>query len=221
MLASALLAAVAFLLIFWRYEQIFFAPEEITMMTQVTPEADAEMRRVRAWNWMYGYALFGGILSAALSATEGAARRSLIRLLAGLVVGALLGALFGWGAGYAASVIYSGNFLEVDPMIRTMLFQACAWVVLGIGVGLATAAPAGSMRVIGKAVLGAVLGGLISAMLYPILAAYLFPTDHSDRVVPAGLGNRLFWVGLTSGLMGLLLGWQGSTLPETSSPEYR
>jgi hypothetical protein len=60
------------------------------------------------------------------------------------------------------------------------------------------------MRTAALGTLGGLLAGALAAMLHTFLAAWLFPAVITEVVIPSGDANRLAWLSLGSGLVGLV-----------------
>jgi hypothetical protein len=78
--------------------------------------------------------------------------------------------------------------------------------ILGGGVGLGVGTSCG--RRLGAAAIcllaGALAGGL-SGMVYPFSAGVLLPSMRTEVLIPAEPLNRLLWIGVSSGLLGLIV----------------
>ena len=77
--------------------------------------------------------------------------------------------------------------------------------LLGMGVGLAMGIPRRHFRKIAEEAIAGALGGVLAAVLYPVAASLLLPTAGTDLLIPAGTGNRVLWLGISSGVLGLVV----------------
>jgi hypothetical protein len=99
--------------------------------------------------------------------------------------------------------------MDIDLLMQTTLMFAASWLLLGLGAGISLGIVALSGHALVRATVGAALGGLLAGLMYPLAAAFVFPVDATDRAVPGGVENRLFWSILAFVLIGAVAVWQG------------
>jgi hypothetical protein len=177
------------------------------------PSELSAKHRIMYANTAVVYGLFGGIVAAFFAVAEGAARRSAGYALVGALLGLVIGAVFGALGGGVGQFIQMSTEPAVDRMVKTMMVHAAGWSITGLGVGLGFAIASWRGKIIGLAVLGGIVAGGVSALLFSILAGLLFTGFNTDLVVPAGSGARLFWFVLTSSLMAIVVGGLRGTRP--------
>lgn len=132
-------------------------------------------------------------------------------LAAGIVLGAVCAALGGY---LESGLLIKIEKLTLDPMIRTMLGHAVAWLVLGVGVAIAATLSVSNWNAKLTAVGRCSGGALTAAVLYTPLAAILFQLQRSDLTIPEGTGNKLLFLGLAAVSM---LGMLGSLLAQSTA----
>lgn len=193
-----------------------------------SPEQLAAVRRAEFGNVAFVFAVFGAIVSAGFVVTEGIARKRPVFAALGLLVAAGLGGAFGAGAGAAVKIAYEYPLPDSwddwirNPnfpfqMVKTMAVHGIGWGIVGLGIGLGLALPTGRARVFFRAPFAALIGGMISALVYGFVVALLFKTAQTDLMVPRGTWNRLAWFLVTAGLMGLVVGGLGKS-PKATLP---
>ena len=170
-------------------------------------------RRLLAQRWDYTncsatVGLIGLLASGAFGVAEGAARRSWRGAIVGLVFGSFVCAVAGAGAGWLGRYVWDWVAPNLDEIPRGMLLQAMMWGSLGTVVGFSMALPTRRVAVMLRCAFATALAGLVSAMLFGILAAHFFPLENIALVVPRG-NSRILWTVLTTALMGVLGGWYG------------
>ncbi|MEX2120305.1 MAG: hypothetical protein WD847_11980 [Pirellulales bacterium] len=213
MVAAALAGVLVWLLV-QQFTPVFGPTSEGgPATTEMPPTAQLSASHgIKYGNTAVVYGLFGGIVAAFFAVAEGAARRSAGYAVVGVLLGLLSGAVFGaLGAG-------AGRFIEttepsVERMVKTMMMHAAGWSITGLGVGLGFTIASWRGKTIGLAVLGGVVAGGVSGLLFPILAGLLFTGSNTDQIVPAGSGARLFWFVLTASLMAIVVGGLRGTRP--------
>jgi hypothetical protein len=156
-------------------------------------------------NTAFVYGLLGCITAAFFAVAEGVARRSAGYAVVGVLLGMVSGAVFGALGGAAAQYIEPAQ-INVGRMVRTILMHGAGWSITGLGVGLGCTLPSWRWKTTGLAVLGGIVGGAVSALLFCTLAGLLFSGFNTDLAVPAGSGPRLFWFVLTASLMAIVVG---------------
>lgn len=162
-------------------------------------------------NTALSVAILGGVAGGILGLAAGLRRRTFAATAGGLTGGVLLGSAFGGLGGLVE--LYLGNSLwplEFERTFKTMATHSTAFLIAGVGIGLAAGLAARRVR----HSLGVVLGAaLIAGLVYPGVAAAAFPVSHTDAVVPREFGPLLLWTVMPIALMGLALGRTKPTPP--------
>jgi hypothetical protein len=209
---SALLGGAVVWWLVQAYDPVFGLPEEMSQLNMYSPaeklrERDAAQKVADLHNAMAALGLFGMLVGGALALGEGVARRSLKTALAGTVLCASVGALFGSLAGLLGhfAYLYYLPVQDVSDLAKTIRVQVVMLGVLGGGAGLGLGMLGASRRSVLTCLPAGVLGGVLAGMLYPFLTANFLPVAFTELVIPRGAGNRLLWIGLTAGLLGLTI----------------
>ena len=209
-LAAGVLAFVV-LLGMARYGIAFRVPESVSRIEyreRLTSDELAivrEARRKQAYqNTALTVAVFGAVVAGLLGMAAGASRKSILAssggLFGGTVVGAGAGALGGVVDLYALEWLWPMAF---DHSYKAMVGHSAAFLIAGIGIGAAAGLAARQV----PQMLGVVLAAaLIAGLIYPGVAAALFPEFNTDAAVPEGALALLLWMILPAGLMGLAIG---------------
>ncbi len=194
-----------------RYGTAFGLPSEVELIRgQRMPTLEEERiidaaERVQSYqNTVLSVAILGGVAGAALGLAVGLRSRTVTATAGGLIGGAILGAAFGAAGGFvelfAAYRLWEFDFART---FKTMMAHSAAFLISGVGIGLA--AGLATRRV--RHSLGVVLAAaFIAGLVYPGLAAAVFPISNTDAVVPGELGPLLMWTVMPVALMGLALG---------------
>ena len=119
-----------------------------------------------------------------------------------LLVAIPVGAVGGFAAGLAGGLVYRGPLGDLADNVK---LQVVMLGLLGLGVGLALGIPRRHVRKIAAAAIAGALGGLLAAVLYPVATSLLLPSAGTDLLIPAGTGNRVLWLGISSGVLGLVV----------------
>lgn len=198
--------ACAWFAISQRIDFEYLPPEIIGVMGRPTPEEQVRIyAAVRARDLRTAATSFA-ILGTALGSLIGLAvglGRSKAAAVAGLASGLVAGAICG-AAGGAAGQLLLGQLgrVKADPILRTTAAVEIAFAITGIGVGVAAGIASRRAAPLLVAVAAAFIGGLI----YPLLAAALFPTLPTDKVVPWQDEPLLVWAMVPAGIIGLAVG---------------
>lgn len=208
----AVLGALAAWLLVERFHGIITMPEEIAaLQSQVMGNQDVARRveearqTARDRNTVLAIGLLGVSIAGALGFGEGLARKSVRAALAAGGLGIALGALFG-GLGGLLDIILGPRLSRIhslDPMHRTVILHAIAFVLVGLAAGAAAGLSSRRVAIIRRRSIAGALGGVLAALLYSPTAALLFRMENSDLPVPNGSWNRLYWAALASVLMAL------------------
>jgi hypothetical protein len=210
-LAIGVAAGVAAFVAIGRYGASFQLPPEIRRLAaQERPTLEewalinaAEIKQTYQ-NTALSVAILGGVAGAFLGLAAGLRRRTFRASTGGMVGGVLLGAAFGAAGGllelYVAYWLWPMDF---ERTFKTMATHSIAFLAIGAGIGLAAGLTA---RRVGAS-LGVILAAsLIAGLVYPGLAAAMFPIANTDAVVPRTFGPLLLWTVMPLALMGLALG---------------
>jgi hypothetical protein len=173
--------------------------------------------KVDRQNAMLEFAYFGALVTGMIAVGDGIARRSLKPGLVAVPVGAAGGC----AAGLFGSLAYQA--FGIGPradLADTVGVQAVTLGVLGIGVGLALGLSGKSLRNVVVSGVAGMLAGVLAGVLYPVAISLLMPTASTDSLIPKGEVTRMFWIGTSAGLLGLIVagtarrrGWR--TQPNT------
>ncbi|MGC1272915.1 MAG: hypothetical protein WBC44_04355 [Planctomycetaceae bacterium] len=205
----------------------FRVPEEIAVIRekrQLSLEEAAmvvKAERKQAYqNTALTVAVFGAFVGGLLGMIAGVSRKSLFASSAGLfggtVVGAGAGAVGGLVDLYALEWLWPMGF---DHSYKAMVGHSAAFLIAGVGIGGAAGLAARQV----PQTLGVVLAAaLIAGLIYPGVAAALFPMLNTDAAIPEGALAQLLWLILPAGLMGLAMGRTRSPLlPATRTRRWR
>jgi hypothetical protein len=181
--------------------------ESGTVDTKAPPSAEQQeiLARVGLLNEINPLACFGAVIALTFSATLAVVHRSWQMLLSGILAGVVLGASGGFLGGWTGHRIRFEDMPIVD-VARNLLEHALTWGLLGAGVGLAVALPSGRVSLLGKALVGAALAGVVAAAGYVVIAAILFPSYGVEGIASADQGIRLAVFCLNGMLMGAFIG---------------
>lgn len=205
-----------------RYGESFRLPRDVVGLVDKERLTDAEFAALTEARVVTNYrntalsvAILGGVAGGLFGLAAGLTRGMFVAT-AGFVGGTLLGILFGGMAGtvelFAAYRIWP---IGIDSSYKAMATHSIAYLIVGAAVGVAAGLAARRVR----ASLGVVLAAaVIAGLIYPGVAAHLFPVENTDAVVPpaflmgdAGFSPFRFaplvlWTLLPTALMGLGLG---------------
>ncbi len=191
---------------------VFSIPAELARITpsdspETVQQREEARQKANLQNATFALGCIGVLVGGSLGIGVGIARRSWTRLLAAAIACALVAGLFGALAGLVGQFTYLACKPESQPMplTGTALIHAVTLATLGLGVGLGLGPFMGRIRAAGECLLAGLAGALLAAMAYPVLTALLTPTAQTEWVVPVEAGSRLLWIGLTSGLLGLII----------------
>lgn len=200
------------------FDPVFLVPEEYHIKQLGAPQEmhirlRIEQAKVDRRNAALDLAIFGALLAGSLGLGEGIGRRSVVPVLVALPVGALVGGLSGL-CGHAAFELWNtgGLLAAVESAVKV---QGAMLAVLGAGCGLAVGLASRSLRTTSTAVLAGAVGGGLAGILYPVVASFVLPTAGTELLIPRGELNRLLWIELTAGLLGLIIvgAGRGGTSP--------
>jgi len=212
MSGAGLLAGLAGWLILETAFPFFRVPDEVIQRLPLSfPSADAlaefraEKQVVDLKNATVTGLLLGALVAGAFGLAKVAVRgfrRSFLPLACCIACGSVAGA----AGGLVAQVWLHRSLATTEPMTAAVIFQAVFWAVLGAGTGLGMGWFSGSASRLGGLLCQGLLAGAVFGLLYAAGAAYAFPVDDAERLVPASPINRIVWAAIGPGLIGLLLG---------------
>jgi uncharacterized membrane protein YjjP (DUF1212 family) len=174
-------------------------------------EADmvlAALTRREYQNTALQVAMLGAAAGALLGLVEGLARRSILATLVGGAGGLLLGGLAGAAGGaidlYVLSWLWGMDF---DITFKSMAAHSVAFLLPALGIAIVVGLTRRRLLpTVGVVLAAALLAGLI----YPGLAAYLWPVENTNAAVPiVGTGPLLLWTMLPAMLMSLAIARTG------------
>jgi hypothetical protein len=182
----------------WRYTHPGSAPPNAA--------EQALYRRAALLNTVSAFAVVGAVMAVCGVAGGSFSRRSWKLLCIGAPVGLLLGAAAGALGGWAGNRIQTGSVLELTDIAKSVVQQATVWCSIGLAVGCSIALTLGRLKALGNAIVAAVLGGGLSALIYVAIVAFLFPGVSTDALLPSPQVERLALFCLNGLLMGGLVG---------------
>jgi hypothetical protein len=185
---------------------LFAIPEELVAGKMNIP--DALQRPVNRDNTMSVLAIVGGAAAAALSVGEGLYRGSWRTALAGGAACAVLGAAAGCLAGYLGftALEHFQPRPDLTELAKTLRVQGTMLATLGGGVGLGLGALLARRLVATmQCLVAGLLAGALAGMAYPMICAAFMPAVITEAVVPIFGANRLLWIGLFTGLVGVTI----------------
>jgi hypothetical protein len=188
----------------------------------ISPEAmklmEAEKLRTDCKNATLAAGLFGIVVGGMLGVGSGISQRSVRAAGLALLTGALFGGTLAAIGGYLEVVANArlGQDQSLDKTLKAMTVHSIAWMLAGGGIALGVSLPRWRGGLLIRCVGAGIAAGVIAGLLYSPLAAMLFPTERSEQPLPTGAWNRLFWISLPAGLMGLAIGRASS---ERSPPQ--
>jgi hypothetical protein len=205
-LLFGLLGGLLAYLLIQAFHPLFAIPDEVTANMMTVP--DELQRPVDRNNAMAALAILGGAAAAALSVGEGLCRRSWLTVLAAGAACTLLGAAVGCLAGYLGFIglEHYQSRADLTNLVKTLRVQSAMLGALGAGVGLGLGAFAA--RRFGAAIQGLIAGllaGGLAGMVYPVICAAFMPGVITEVVVPIWTTERLVWIGLFTGLVGVTI----------------
>lgn len=188
------------------YELMVKAQDE-RLTHQENAYVDAALMSQFYYNTMLHVAIFGaaagGLLGLWAGVTQRSASASFVGLVGGAIAGAVAGAVGGAVDLFAIDRLWYHDF---EVTFKTMLGHSAAFLIAGIAIGTVAGLVIHKLA----STLGVTLAAaLIAGLIYPGLAAFLFPVLNTDVPVPYDPYNPvplLVWTLLPTGLMGLALG---------------
>ena len=144
-------------------------------------------------------AILGFFIVPAMAITN---RASAARILAGLISGTVVGILSGGVAGFVGMTIADKLELteKIDPILETIIVHGTIWSLVALGVIFGISIVTGMKQTFGRALLGGVVGAIVGAALFPVVAAAIFMglTNSTLPGESAEHGLRTFFLILPS-----------------------
>ncbi len=159
--------------------------------------------------------IFGAVVGGGLAVGEGVAQRSRRIVLKAALAGTAVAAVFGCLAALTGHVAFDYHYpIEgLSPLAKTIRTQAAMLATLGAGIGLAVGIFSGGRRIGFTCVVGGLLAGVLAGMVYPMVTAVCFPGIATELVVPYGTVDRFLWIGVMTGLAGVIIPGVGRRRP--------
>ena len=175
--------------------------------------ADA-VHKARFQNALLSMTLLGSSLGGwlALAVSVLGPRPTVPRALLAIVCGALAGAIFGALGTYAAFA--AGDSLvntDLSPMVRAYLAHGITWAILGMGVGLGISLSNPRSRELAANLGLGALAGLLSVLVYQVVASLLLPAENTTFIIPGSTTARVTWAVLSCGVMAVALAAKRAT----------
>ena len=189
---------------------VFELPEHLRELSGNAPEAQQkELLEAsvvnRNKNATLSLVLLASTLGLFLTVAELCLRRQRLRALWGGLLAVLIAGVVAIGGGIAGAAMFSSSILSEYPLAKTMVVQCTMLGVMAIGVGFVVSLPILRLRLLATCVAGSLLGGLLAALVFPLMVSVLFPSMRTEVLIPdPGIG-RLLWLGLAAGLIGLTI----------------
>jgi hypothetical protein len=170
-----------------RYREDLRAPLSISP----TPQEMRRWKDARLYSATLTFMAMGGLLGFALGAAGGAARPSLSAGAGAGVVGILLGTI---AAGALSLLLIPVFFNKHDPqsgdLVLPLLIHGAIWSAIGSVGGLAFGLGLGGRRHWLRGLLGGLLGGAAATIVYEVVGAVAFPSDHTDLPLASAVTAR-------------------------------
>jgi hypothetical protein len=160
-----------------------------------------EKNKLDRWHAAIYLGGLGMLIGAALGLREGHRRRSWLPPLFTIPLGAIDGAI----GGILGCLVYERLGPNVGELGPTITAQLLAAIPLGLGIGLGLGLATKSIAAAMKTALAGVTAGALAGVVYSIAVSLLFPEASTDALLPAEASTRLFWLGILSGLIGLVI----------------
>jgi hypothetical protein len=167
-------------------------PEETARLTQLEQQLDRK-------NGAAGWAVIGLPIVAFIGLTAGAFCSGWKAAFGGLIAGAVVGSVGCAGAGWLAALLLQQLKLRagIEASLAASASQAIGWSCVACATALVGwLACRGAGYSPAKIVLGGIAGAIIAMLIYPLIAAFAFPMNNTELVIPSGHWNRLAWTAL-------------------------
>ena len=222
---SLLLASVVSLAVWATLEGImpvFQLPEHLQNFGNDATQAQMQEQRetvalFQTRNATISIALLAFTLALAIAAAELLFRGERSRAIWGGLLAGLMAAILAIGAGAVGAALMESLVLPDHRLAKTMIVQSGMLGLTGLAVGLGIALALFRRRLLVTCAGGCLLGGLLAAFLFPIVASMLLPQLNTEFLMPdPGIG-RLLWIGLSAGLIGATLTGLGKERKRSAS----
>lgn len=189
-----------------QYGTFFTLPEELAdtgsnVSAEVLQKVEAASSAAKEKNLALVASIYGAGLCLLSAIVAGLVARG--RPLLGGIVGLLAGTVAGAAGGMSDMRIYSAlRAAETSTFLSTITAHASLWCMIALAFGIAVSVATRGQQAVQ---LGGVsiLMGCIAAVLFPIVAAVVFPTANSELPRPAEAHLNWVWFGMPSILLGL------------------
>jgi hypothetical protein len=170
-----------------RYRDDLRAPMSISP----TPQEMRRWKDARLYSATLTFTAMGGMLGLAMGAAGGAARRSVWAGAGAAAVGILLGTI---AAGGLSLLLVPVFFNKYDPqsgdLALPLLTHGAIWSAVGSVGGLAFGLGLGGRNRWPTAFLGGLLGAAVATVVYEVIGAVAFPSDHTDFPLASAVPAR-------------------------------
>jgi len=150
-------------------------------------------------------ALLGAMVATLMGVFASIATRRPILVVLTVLAGPCVGFSSGAAAAIAATRVGRASELieaavtRADPvpraeLQRAILIQGLNWSLIAAGAGLTVSIALHERVGFRPPVKGALSGGMIAGVLYPVLGACLFPMESTLLLIPLGPGIRSIWI---------------------------
>lgn len=194
LLPGALGLALIMWLILWTAFPVFVVPIELATYAGPAPTAEEAAAEAAAGVWARALnaSLAGVLLGIAFACLIAGTARTKLPLMRRLLLALLVGIVLGCVAGLVAHFLAESHRIkQLEPLQANVVSQAGLMMLLGAAVGLMGAIQNKAGR---DGIFGGFIGGLLAAVLYPLLTAFLLPSANTSLVVPREPLSKLIWV---------------------------
>ena len=154
-------------------------PETVQQKVQggTTTSLSRSTPRVVTRSGALAFGILGACLGGCLGIAGGLARRSASAAIVSGLSGAVLGLALGTGFSFAAFALYywADDHYVLDEMVKSVVLHGLIWAPLGAAAGLALAFGLGDRRLGGRTLAAGLLGALMGAVAFDLIAAIVFP----------------------------------------------
>ncbi|RMF41233.1 MAG: hypothetical protein D6753_09990 [Planctomycetota bacterium] len=177
-----------------------------------------------------GLAVIGASIAIAFACVTARRKRIASAALAG-ILGGVVGAVAGYFTGLP---IADAMVLSKDQsLVQASLLHFSFWGGLGLCMAAAVGGIQGGARTMAQAAVAGLLGGILSVVLYTIVASVVFPAANLIHTLPETAGHQALWVLVSSLVLGAAIGklaepptskqevQEGSQSPEEMSSELQ
>jgi hypothetical protein len=186
-------------------------PKELAAVTILSPPEKVRQmmefrRKADLWNPIMAMGLFGAAVGGSLAVGRGLAARSKPPLMLAAILGALAGAAFGCLGGWLGHLVSQmPKPAGPAPLLTNIELHLAVVMAMAGGIGLGIGALGGTWRGALAAIVAGLAAGALAGMAYPILAALLLPNANVESIIPEHLPERLLWILLIAGALGITL----------------